>query len=246
MRSQLKITTWITAIGLGAFLIAAQETTPTPEPPAPAKSKPKNTSKTGKAPKTKKAPPTKPGTTGSDRYFLEQIRQLRGEMEELKSAYNLQIRKVMALETEVRTLRTANETLKRENALRFASNKSIDELAAKIMELDKNRLNDLDVTNKQIDAILKTVKKLAETPPVTPPHHGGTNPAPANFKAREHTVQSGEFLGTILAAYNAAFKTEGFPGRVTQSQVLKANPGLNPNRLLVGQKLLIPLPGEIK
>mgnify|MGYP003309273515 CR=1 FL=1 len=61
--------------------------------------------------------------------------------------------------------RTANETLKRENALRFASNKSIDELAAKIMELDKNRLNDLDVTNKQIDAILKTVKKLAAVPP---------------------------------------------------------------------------------
>ena len=61
-------------------------------------------------------------------------------------------------ETEVHTLRTANETLKRENALRFASNKSIDELAAKIMELDKNRLNDLDVANKQIDAILKTVK----------------------------------------------------------------------------------------
>ena len=246
MRSQLKITTWITAIGLGAFLIAAQETTPTPEPPAPAKSKPKNSSKTGKAPKTKKAPPTKPGTTGSDRYFLEQIRQLRGEMEELKGAYNLQIRKVMALETEVRTLRTANETLKRENALRFASNKSIDELAAKIMELDKNRLNDLDVTNKQIDAILKTVKKLAAAPPATPPHNGSTNPAPADFKARGHVVQSGEFLSTILEAYNAAFKAEGFSGRVTQSQVLKANPGLDPNRLLVRQKLLIPLPGEIK
>ena len=122
MRSQLKITTWITVVGFGAFLIAAQETPPTPEPPASAKSKPKNASKTGKAPKTKKASPTKPGTTGSDRYFLEQIRQLRGEMEELKGAYNLQIRKVMALETEVRTLRTANETLKRENALKFASN----------------------------------------------------------------------------------------------------------------------------
>jgi len=33
---------------------------------------------------------------------------------------------------------------------------------------------------------------------------------------------------------------------VTQSQVLKANPGLNPNRLLIGQKIKIPLPGEIK
>ena len=246
MRSQLKITTWITVVGFGAFLIAAQETPPTPEPPGSAKSKPKNASKPGKAPKTKKTPPATPGTTGSDRYFLEQIRQLRGEMEELKGAYNLQIRKVMALETEVRTLRTANETLKRENALKFASNKSIDELAAKIMELDKNRLNDLDVTNKQIDAILQTVKKLAAAPPATPRHNGSTNPAPADFKAREHVVQSGEFLSTILEAYNAAFKAEGLSGRVTQSQVLKANPGLDPNRLLVRQKLLIPLPGEIK
>ena len=246
MRSQLKITTWITVVGFGAFLIAAQETPPTPEPPTSAKSKPKNASKTGKAPKTKKAPPTKPGTTGSDRYFLEQIRQLRGEMEELKGAYNLQIRKVIALETEVRTLRTANETLKRENALKFASNKSIDKLADKIMELDKNRLNDLDITNKQIDAILKTVKKLAAAPPATPRHNGNTNPVPADFKAREHVVQSGEFLSTILEAYNAAFKAEGLSGRVTQSQVLKANPGLDPNRLLVRQKLLIPLPGEIK
>ena len=152
----------------------------------------------------------------------------------------------MALEIEVRTLRTANETLKRENVLKFASNKSIDELAAKIMELDKNRLNDLDVTNKQIDAILTTVKKLAAAPPSTPRHNGSTDPAPTNFKAREHVVQSGEFLSTILEAYNAAFKAEGLSGRVTQSQVLKANPGLDPNRLLVRQKLLIPLPGEIK
>ena len=88
--------------------------------------------------------------------------------------------------------------------------------------------------------------KLAAVPPGTPRHNGSTNPAPADFKAREHVVQSGEFLSTILEAYNAAFKAEGLSGRVTQSQVLKANPGLDPNRLLVRQKLLIPLPGEIK
>lgn len=241
MRRQFTITPWIAVTGLGAFLMVAQDAPTPPTPPAKTKTNPAT-----KNPKPPKNAPATPGTTGSDRYFLEQIRQLRGEMEELKGAYNLQIRKVMALETEVRALRTANETLKRENALKFASNKSIDELAAKLMELDKNRLNDLDVINKQIDAILQTVKKLAAAPPVTPRHNGGTDPAPANFKAREHVVQSGEFLSTILAAYNSAFKAEGLSGRVSQSQVLKANPGLDPNRLLVGQKLLIPLPGEIK
>ena len=92
---------------------------------------------------------------------------------------------------------------------------------------------------------LKTVEKIANSPvPAPPPTR--TNPAPPKFKAREHVVQSGEFLSTILAAYNAAFKKEGLKGRVSQSQVLKANPGMKADRLLAGQKLLIPEPGQLK
>ena len=131
---------------------------------------------------------------------------------------------------------------------KFASAKDITNLAEKIRELDKNRRNDLKVTNKQIDAILKIVKKLAAAPvaPPTQPRNGNDNLPPAKFKFREHTVQAGEFLSTILEAYNSAFKDEGLKGRVTQSQVLKANLGLKANRLLIGQKLRIPEPGEIK
>jgi len=166
-------------------------------------------------------------------------------MEELKGAYNLQIRKMMTLGEEVKNLRVANENLKRENALRFASNKDIDELAAKLTQLDKNRRNDLEITNKQIDEVLKIVQKLANAP-VPTPAPTRNNPPPPKFKAREHVVQPGEFLSTILAAYNTAFKEEGLKGRVSQSQVLKANPGMKADRLLVGQKLLIPEPGQIK
>ena len=226
---------------LSMLFTSAQENPPKPSPPKPT------------PPSTQKQPPNngdlkkaRSSTTASEnKFFLEQIRHLSGGMEELKGAYNLQIRKMMTLENEMKILRAANENLKRENALRFASNKDIDELADKLKELDKNRRNDLDLTNKQIDEILKIVKKLANTPAPTPPPTRN-NPAPAPFKAREHIVQTGEFLSTILSAYNAAFKTEGLKGRVSQSQVLKANPGMKPDRLLVGQKLLIPLPGEIK
>ncbi len=66
------------------------------------------------------------------------------------------------------------------------------------------------------------------------------------FKYREHTVQAGELLSTILGAYNQAFKEEGFKGRTTRTQVFKVNPGLKPNRLTINQKIRIPLPGEIK
>ena len=222
---------------LSMLFTSAQENPPKPSSPKPTQKQPPNNGDLKKQ---------RSSTAASEnKFFLEQIRHLSGGMEELKGAYNLQIRKMMTLENEMKILRAANENLKRENALRFASNKDIDELADKLKELDKNRRNDLDLTNKQIDEILKIVKKLANTPAPTPPPTRN-NPAPAPFKAREHIVQTGEFLSTILSAYNAAFKTEGLKGRVSQSQVLKANPGMKPDRLLVGQKLLIPLPGEIK
>jgi hypothetical protein len=142
-------------------------------------------------------------------------------------------------------LRTANESFKRDLALKFASHKDIDELAKALMELDKNRRTDLAVTNQQIDAVLKIVTKLAATP-IQPRNPGGGNVSPPpNIKFREHVVQAGEFLSTIQEAYNKAFRAEGLKGSITQSQILKANPGLKANRLLIGQKLRIPLPGEI-
>jgi len=220
-------------LGLGVAVVCAQET-PAPKEAAP--------------PKTPKpATPTKvtPRNTAQSRYFEEQFRQLRGEIEGIKEAYDLQLRKAITLEAKVKQLRTSNEIYKRELALKFASNKDIDELAKKLTELDENRRNDLDVTNKQIDKILEIVKKLAVTPvqPRNTPEESG--PPPTNFKFRQHVVQAGEFLSTIQEAYNKAFKDEGLKGRVTQSQILKANPGLKANRLLIGQKLHIPLPGEI-
>ena len=241
MRSLINFQAIIATFALGMLSTSAQENPPKPSTPNPTPTPTqKNTSKNGELKK-----PLPSTATSGNKYFIEQISQLRAEMEELKGAYNLQIRKMMALENGMKSLRAANENLKRENALRFASNKDIDELANKLKELDKNRRNDLDLTNKQIDEILKIVKKLANTP-VPTPTPTRNNPTPANFKAREHIVQTGEFLSTILSAYNAAFKTEGLKGRVSQSQVLKANPGMKPDRLLVGQKLLIPEPGQIK
>ena len=241
MRSLITFPLMIAAFGLCVFQIDAQENPPKPDPPNPSP-----------APSAKPTPgkeaPKKPGPSrigSGNQYFIEKLQKLNGDMEELMGAYNLQIRKMEALERQVKNLQAANENLKRENALRFASNKDIDELATKLMKLDNNLRNDLKLTNKQIDEILKTVEKIAASP-VPSPTPTRNNPPPANFKAREHVVRSGEFLSTILAAYNTAFKEEGLKGRVSQGQVLKANPGMKADRLLAGQKLLIPLPGQIK
>ena len=238
MRSVLNFPVWLAAGFVSVALINAQETPPakpTPAKPTPAK-----------------PPAATGGSTPSrvalNKYHEEQFRRLRGEIEELKNAYNLQIRKGQLLEAEMRRLRTSNEIFQRELTGKFASMKDIADLAEKIRELDKNRRNDVKVTNAQIDKILELVKELGTKPAakVRNPGNGTQDPPPRNFKYREHTVQAGEFLSTILQAYNQAFKEAGLKGRTTQSQVVKANSGLNPNRLSVGQKIRIPEPGEIK
>ena len=240
MRSEFRFPVWMMALACSAVVGSAQEnppaqpgdTTPKPETPA-APPKPK--------PETKPAP-----NPAQNRFLEEQVRLIRTEMAALQEAYMVQARKVAAQDAELRAMRAANEELKRSLALKFASNKDIDELAKQLTQLDKNRMNDVKVLNGQIDKVLALIEKLAKAPVTQPRNPGNTTPPPRNFKFREHQVEAGQFLSTILAAYNSAFKSEGLSGRVTQTQVLKANPGMNPNRLLINQKIRIPLPGEIK
>ncbi len=51
-----------------------------------------------------------------------------------------------------------------------------------------------------------------------------------------YAIQSGNTLSAIAKAYQA----KGV--KVTVKEILAANPGLNPNSLIVGQKIFIPAP----
>ena len=82
------------------------------------------------------------------------------------------------------------------------------------------------------------VKPLPPPPPAKPATAGAKKPAAtadgekktsAADAATVHTVQRGEFLSTISKKYN-----------VKMSAIVDANPGLNPNRIRIGQKLKIP------
>ena len=241
MRSDFSKTVLLTALGLGMVNLLAQET-PKPKPP-PTTPKPG----TPATPPAAKPAPKPSGVAPQNRFVVEQVRRLRADLEDLKNAYNLQLQRTTALELEMKSLRTANTALKRQLELQFASNKDVDELAKRITELDSNRLNDRKVQSAQIEKILNLLGKIKSAAPQGTRNGSGNDPAPVGrFKYREHKVQAGEFLSTILAAYNSAFKEEGLRGRVSQTQVLKANPGVTANKLFVGQTIRIPLPGEIK
>ncbi len=227
MRSDIRFPVWMLGV-VAVFAFAQDPPVPAPAPiPNPPVEKP--------APKT--TPPA--GTV----YYAEQFRRLRGEIEELKGAHALQQEQSDKLKNKIKFLTDENLKLNRRLAGNFATADEVKALQVALKELDANRLKDLAIVQKTLAEIGKLIQKVAQQKAVTVEPNP---PAVAkNFKFNTHKVQTGEFLGTIIIAYNRAYKDEGL-GIVTQSQVLKANPGLNPNRLLVGQKIKIPLPGEIK
>jgi len=166
----------------------------------------------------------------------ERFRRLNGMVEELLGAQASLQKRIGTLSDEVRVARDeqgrSDTRFVRHDDLR----KALDALAEKIRELDRKREEDKKL-------ILDELRKLAQTPlPETSSRRvrrtePEPTPAPATvLKGREHIVKSGETLAAILAAY----QQDGV--RVTQAQVVKANPGLHPDRLTVGQKLFIPDP----
>jgi hypothetical protein len=55
-------------------------------------------------------------------------------------------------------------------------------------------------------------------------------------------VVSGETISTIVIAYNAVLKKQGYKKMITTKSVLNANPGLDPTKMPVGRILIIPDP----
>ena len=70
------------------------------------------------------------------------------------------------------------------------------------------------------------VTKKPQTPPPPP---AATEPSAPATAATVHTVKRGEYLSSISKKYN-----------VKMSAIVAANPGLNPDRVRIGQKLNIP------
>jgi Rad3-related DNA helicase len=115
-------------------------------------------------------------------------------------------------------------------------------LERKIVELNEKREADKRLILEQLD-------KLASAPPVIPP-----SPPPKPLKSAvspdqpgyEYVVESGDTVSTIVNDFNAEFKKKGIKGRLTVSQVMKANQIRDESKLRVGQKLFIPEPTSAK
>ena len=143
-----------------------------------------------------------------------------------------------ALAQEISEIRTKVNTPVINNS---ASVDDLQQLAAKVKEIDKKRQEDRELILRKIEDL----GRIAATPPpvrrhlpAPPKDENSDTPPAANAQQNgyEYKVQEGDTLSAIAKAY----KEKGV--KVTTSQILKANPGLSPNSLYVGKTIFIPDP----
>jgi TolA-binding protein len=122
-------------------------------------------------------------------------------------------------------------------------NQRIEDLEKKISDLtDKVNTPVVDESASRED-LKKLAEQVQEIAPPSTSHHPRTAPEDSASsgsstpqKGYEYVIKEGDNLGLIIKAYRA----DGV--RVTKSQIIAANPKINPDVLIPGAKLFIPDP----
>jgi len=170
----------------------------------------------------------------------QQIDKLTGQVQDLLDGQAQQGKRIDDLAKQISDLADKVNTPQVNNS---ASADDLKALAEKVQEIDKNRQADRELILKQLDKLAKVaaaggspthIHVSANPAPTT----GGGDSTPANLptKGYYYIVKDGDYLSTIAKAY----REQGV--KVTTSQILKANPGLDANKLYTGKKIFIPDP----
>ena len=177
---------------------------------------------------------------GQDSATQQQIDQLRGKIQDLTEAQDAQKKAIDELAKKI------NELSDKVNTPPVSTGASTDDLKAlaeKVQEIDKKRQADRELIIKQIEALGKAtggssthVRTPANTTTTSTTSAGDTATPTGPQKGYYYTVEQGDMLSAIAKAY----RDKGV--KVTTTQILKANPGLDANKLIAGKKIFIPDP----
>jgi TolA-binding protein len=172
----------------------------------------------------------------------EREKRIHARMEDMEKALQGYDKRISLLNEDIRTLREEVNKLRESNS-DSQTRESIKKLKEAIEEVDKKRLED----NKKVLATLEdlkeslksfTTKTTASTPTTrTSPGTTTTTKPPRTRdteKGYEYTISDGDTLPKIIA------KLKSREIKVTQRQMMDANPGMNWNNLQIGKKLFIP------
>lgn len=166
------------------------------------------------------------------------MKQLKAIVDDLTEDKANQKRQIERLEKDLQSVR---EQLQSQPKGNYASAEDVRELAKKIQEVDEKRKADGEHIAKVIENLSKSSAGAKTRTPrasaaETRATEGGSSRGDLPGQAIEHTVESGDTLSTIAQAYN---KAKGL--KLTSDLILKANPGLDPKKMKVGQKILVPV-----
>jgi nucleoid-associated protein YgaU len=163
----------------------------------------------------------------------ERLNKLSGQIEDLIAAQKAQQKQITELSKEIESLR---EQSVRPN-VSYASQEDLKRLAEAVKEIDRKRADDQEKIQTELKKLGKVLSAPAPAPKLKPtPSSENSAAEKPTEKGYDHTIQQGDTLSVIVQA----FKDKGI--KVTVDQILKANPGLNANRLRPGQKIFIPAP----
>ncbi len=185
-----------------------------------------------------------PRVRAQDAATQQQLDKITGQIQDVQDALAQQDKRIAGLEKKVADLEDKLNTPQGNN---YASADDLKNLAKEVEEIDHKRQED---NQKILDAISKLGRGAGEShrspainPGPIPPNptpisqNPGTSPGPdGQQNGYEYTIAPGNTLSAIAKAYRA----QGV--KVSVEDIIKANPGLNPNSLIVGKKIFIPAP----
>jgi septal ring factor EnvC (AmiA/AmiB activator) len=167
----------------------------------------------------------------------EQLDKLSGQIQDLQVSLLSQDKRIQALEKQIADL---GDKVNQPAANDSASADDLKKLAAQVQEIDKKRQDDNALILRQLEKLAKVGGASTtghKSPPAVLPA-ATTAAADASPGAKQsgydYTIAPGDTVSAIAKAYHA----QGV--KVTTAQILAANPGLNPNSLIVGKKIFIP------
>ena len=177
-----------------------------------------------------------PAARSQDAATEERLNKLSGQIEDLIAAQKDQKQRLAALSKELENVREQSA----KPGASYAAQEDLKHLAEAVKEVDRKRLEDYDKIHAELLKLGKTlsapVSSAKKSAPPTALDGQGTEKAGPQQKGFDYTIEKNDNLSMIVQAYREKNI------KVTIDQILKANPGLNPDRLRVGQKIFIPAP----
>jgi LysM repeat protein len=181
-----------------------------------------------------------PGLRGQDAATEERLNKLSGQIENLVEGQQSLKRQIEALAREVESLRAEAGKPKGD----YASQSELNRLAEAVKVVDRKRMEDNETIKKELNDLGRSLKPAAPPPPPKKPSASSTatEPSDADKSTKPetgygyYTVKKGDTLDAIVQAYADKHI------KLTSEQIVKANPGLVPEKMRIGQKIWIPTP----